>query len=293
MAAKIGSVLALSLIVAYPLPAFSATPADGEVTVASPALDKAVWTWVDQVDGEDVVFISRHAGGKWSARESVSSVGGVNVVPAVTTVGETDLVAVWTNYSGPQAMLRYRRLADGVWSEETQYHSGLSSNTAPTVAQDGDGRLWMVWSGFSGISDDIYYTIWEGGAFAPARAITSNEVPDVFPVLGVNGESGRPWVQWQQFTDQGYVWVESTWDGAVWTEAVPVPAEVVEESARAERGATHRAAAASTLENGDTSQSADMEIEIPPFISTPQSASLHLPGFSVQSLPVRNMINSD
>jgi hypothetical protein len=293
MAAKIGSVLALSLIIAYPFAAFSISPSVNEVVVDSSVLDKAVWTWVDQVDGEDVVFISRHAGGQWSARETVSSRGGVNVVPAVTTVGATDLVAVWTNYSGPQAMIRYRRLLDGVWSEETQYHSGLSSNTAPTVAQDDDGRLWMVWSGFSGISDDIYYTTWEGGTFAPAQAITSNDVPDVLPVLGVDGESGRPWVQWQQFADQGYVWVESTWDGAAWTEAVPVSAEVVEESARAERGTPHRRAGGSTPETGGGTESADREIEIPPFITHPQSASLHLPGFSVQSLPVRTMVNND
>jgi hypothetical protein len=293
MVAKIGSVLALSLIIAYPLAALSVSPSGDEVAVDSSALDKAVWTWVDQVDGEDVVFISRHAGGKWSARETVSSRGGINVVPAVTTVGGTDLVAVWTNYSGPQAMLRYRRLLDGVWSEETQYHSGLSSNTAPTVAQDGDGRLWMVWSGFSGISDDIYFTTWEGGAFAPARAITSNDVPDVSPVLGVDGGSGRPWVQWQQFTDRGYVWVESTWDGAAWAEAIPVSAGAVEQSAKAENGTLHRRTEGSTPENEGGKASADMEVEIPPFITTPQSASLHLPGFSVQSLPVRNMVNGD
>jgi len=48
-------------------------------------------------------------------------------------------------------------------------------------------------------------------------------------------------------------------------------------------------AADSTEETVKTADGGQLEIEIPEFITQPQSASIHIPGHGVQSLPVRSV----
>ena len=106
-----------------------------------------------------------------------------------------------------------------------------------------------------------------------------------------------PWVQWLQFSPSGYNKYETTWDGSAWTEPVRVAAE--EKSATAASTANARALPARKLAaSGDapatsTEEDGTLRIEIPPFVTSPESASLHIPGYPVRSLPVRSMTDAE
>jgi hypothetical protein len=261
--------------------------------------DKAVWAWADRVGNDNVIFISRKVGGVWTSPETISEQGGINVVPAVSSSGNgDDLFTVWTNHNNSQAQLRYRQLKAGAWTEEQEFYSGLVSNTAPTLADDASGTLWMVWAGYNGISDEIYYSRWNGSSFDSARAITANDVPDILPVLGIDEQSGLPWIQWLQYTESGYRKFETSWNGSSWS--VPIGVESQDSPAStATSGSTTQKARATlpTKKVGDsganatnnTEEGGEVVIEIPAFVTMPESASVHIPGYSVRSLPVRSM----
>lgn len=261
--------------------------------------DKAVWAWADRVGKDNMVFISRKVGGVWTAPETISEQGGINVVPAVSSNGNGDnLFAVWTNHSNSQAQLRYRQLKAGAWTEEQEYYSGLVSNTAATLADDASGHLWMVWAGYNGISDEIYYSRWNGASFDSAKAITANDVPDILPILGIDEQSGHPWIQWLQYTDSGYKRFETCWNGSNWSEPIRVETQEATTSpatsgstALKARSAlpTKKVGGSGATTTPSNEDGGEMEIEIPAFVTMPDSASVHIPGYSVRSLPVRSM----
>jgi hypothetical protein len=245
---------------------------------------KAVWAWAGQSGSEDAIFISRKVGTTWEEPQKVSTGEGVNIVPAVANPVADDLIVVWSNYTGSQAQLRYRHLQDGQWSEEKEYYTGLSSNMAPSVGVDRTGKIWLVWAGFNGVNDEIYFATWNETSFTTAQALTANDIPDIQPVLGIDGTTGTPWVQWQQFSENGYVELESTWNGSAWSDPVLVTAEVSSTSATEEPAAADQQLTTKKAQTDD-----QLEIEIPSFVANPESASIHVPGYAVQSLPIRRV----
>ncbi len=279
--------------------------APGNATAKAAATDsgKAVWAWAEQSGGENAIFISRQVGEAWEKPQKISVKEGVNVVPTVANTSGENLMVVWTNFTGNQAQLRYRQLQDGRWSEEKEYYTGLTSNTSPSVSVDRTGKIWVAWAGFNGISDEIYYSSWNGTSFATATAITANDIPDIQPVLGIDEGTGRPFLQWLQFSQKGYMKYESTWNGSAWSKPILVP--VVDASSTAGETTTGTAktvvmkkASAATKTANSANQSSktaaaanQLEIEIPEFITVPESASIHIPGYTVHSLPVRSVVD--
>lgn len=274
----------------------------------TPPVTNGVWAWDDTSEDTHAVFISRQAGSEWMEPERVSDNEGVNVVPTVIKTTEKNLFVIWSSFIGQQAQLRYRQYKKGVWAEESEYYTGLTSNTSPSAAMDKDGKVWLVWAGYNGISDDIYYTTWNGDSFDTARPLTANDVPDIQPILGIDEETGHPRLQWQQFAENGYITVEASWNGSTWSKPVelPAPAAATETTAPVEPAlsATPRSLSlkkagftAATTRDSRTADHAgqaekDFEIDIPPFINHPESASIHIPGHAIQSLPVRSIIEN-
>lgn len=299
-----GKRLCLSILIFFTvlLEICSANPTNSE---KPPILvtEGAVWAWSEVNNNQLAVFISQQDGVAWREPEKISNNKDLNLVPVVTKTSTQDLIVIWSAFNGEQSQLHYKEFKDGVWLEEKEYYSGLTSNTAPTVGIDKEGELWLAWAGFNGVNDEIYYTRWDGSAFETARAITSNNVPDILPVLGVDEDTKILWIQWQQFTEKGYIEYETTWNGTNWTEPVVVNSEnetgTPQETTTTQNRLLKRPVVLTSVENATSdkltgqivTKNQNHEIEIPTFVSYLSSASIHIPGYAVQSLPVRNMLS--
>lgn len=280
--------------------------------VAAPGSGHAVWAWAGTSGGEDAVFISRQVGLEWEEPQKISANEGVNIVPSAINTSAEGLMVVWSTFTGNRAQLHYRQLKNGEWTEEKEFYTGLTSNMAPSVGVDGFGKIWLVWAGFNGISDEIYYSSWNGTAFATAKAMTANGVPDIQPVLGIDELTGTPWVEWQHYSESGYVKFISSWNGSAWSEPVPasaiqappaatqppLPVAAIEKTTPpTKRVLLVKKSAVAGNAGGSGNQTAnaektdeDLEIEIPAFVTNPDSATIHIPGHAVQSLPVRSVM---
>lgn len=271
----------IALTIAYLFPAHSFANESSDTPVDTD-LKGALWTWAEETDGEQAIFLSKHNGDDWELPVKISNNDSYNVVPSVTKTENDDLWIVWSSFNGQQSKLIYKRQLNGVWSEEDIYYSGLSSNTAPSIGIDKTGKVWLVWAGFDGISDEIYFTTWNGLAFEPGKPITSNSIPDVLPVLGFNDDD-QPTVQWQQFSTTGYIEHTVTWTGDEWTD--PTPVLKASETTTSDSAADDTEVANKQVKTVQNS----IELELPDFITYPDSAAIHIPSNPVQSLPVRKM----
>jgi hypothetical protein len=251
-------------------------------------IENGIWTWSDDAGSRHAIFISRQDGEIWDDAEEISTNDGINVAPAAIGNGGKDVLVVWSSFTGQQSQLHYRLYQDDRWKEEIIYYSGLDSNTAPAVALDGDGRLWLVWAGYNGVSDEIFYSIWQGDGFAEALPITASGIPDILPILGVDPTTGYPWIRWQRYSNEGYHLYQANWTGDAWSEAelVTVNDEALDND---QAIALMLGLLAEELgeKGGDTE--AEFFIEIPDFITTPGTAAVHIPGYAVQSLPLRTL----
>lgn len=298
MIQRIRNYSALSMILLFSLPIFASANQDPEALETTSSQD-AIWVWAERNENQHAILLSRSVDGTWEEPEKISDNDAINVVPAVTKMDGKSLLVVWSAFKNGQAQLLFKFQEDGGWSEEIVYYTGLSSNTAPSVAVDGDGKAWLVWAGFNGLNDEIYYSTWDGSGFDTPTAITSNGVPDILPVLGFDASTGSPWIQWRQFTPTGYVDYQSHWEEGEWSKpaAVPIgenpdyaPRENTAEQRHALVKKTVAPAGVEETPAENSSRIAEVEIEIPEFVTEPDSASIHQPGQEIQSLPVRSMI---
>ena len=247
-----------------------------------------IWVWADQSAEEHAIFLSRQSGSTWGKVEKLTNNDVVNVVPAVTKTADGKIFVVWSAFRDGEAQLRYKISNGSQWSEEQILYTGLTSNTAPAVCVDDSGTIWIAWAGFNGVNDEIYFTNNKNGEFSTATAITDNEIPDILPVLGIDDTTGTPWLEWQQFAPAGYVSYEAAWNGSQWSPPVLVSTE--DDSADLTVNKGHADLLNRTARQNDgMSGPNEVEIEIPDFVTSLDSASLHVPGYAVQSLPVRNM----
>lgn len=274
--------LILSVLILFFL---SSTGSATEISTPDPAKD-TIWTWADRSEDQHAIFLSIQNGTEWEKPVKISNNEALNVVPSVTRTANGNLWVVWSAFDGQQSFLLYKRFIDNEWTEEMTYYTGLGSNTAPSVIVDNSGKVWLVWAGFDGISDEIFYTTWNGTEFSPAVSITSNTIPDILPVIGFNGETNSLWINWKQFRKDGYIPYSSNWTGTEWTEPKPVSLEP--ESMTPVKEIIFRTTAEG-VESTTVSTENQQEIEIPSFITSPESASIHIPGYEIQSLPVREM----
>lgn len=239
-----------------------------------------IWVWADSLEGRNEIFLTRGVGEEWATPEKLSANIAVNVVPAAIKLLDGRVFVVWSAFEGGQSKIVYRiEGADG-WGEETVFPSDLTQNTAPTAATDSEGNVWLIWAGFNGLSDEIFYSIWDGTEFTTAVALTNNDIPDILPVVGYDRETKTLWIEWQQFTKNGYVFYQVTNNDGNWSE----PAEVNKEDDSASQQQ-------STVEQvgQKEDETGTFELVIPEVVTDVESASVHIPGNAIQALPMRSI----
>lgn len=271
----------------FVLSAHSASASQNATEVAPPLdIKNGIWVWADYSNDQHAIFLNEQDNEEWGSTIKLTDNEAVNVVPAVSRTSSGKIFVVWSAFKDGEAQLHYKISNGKSWGEEKIFYSGLTSNTAPAICIDDNGVTWLAWAGFNGVNDEIYYTNNKTGDFVTARPITDNNVPDILPVLGIDDETGLPWLEWQQFSADGYVTYEAAWNGSEWSE----PTTVSTEETDSDTSSSHAFLLNRTATQGTTAtDSEEVEIEIPEFVSSLDSASLHIPGYGVQSLPVRNM----
>mgnify|MGYP001827810740 FL=1 len=225
--------------------------------------------WAEPTGHEYAIFYSSKNSGEWSRPVKLSDNDKLNVTPAIV-FDPTDIGwVVWAALEGSEIYLYYQRLRNQKWDRETKIDTGLSSNTSPTLLVDRLGTIWLAWAGNSGQNDEIFFSRWINGDFETPIQITYNLVPDVLPVLSMDETNRMPRIDWLQFCDSGNCPYYSKWTGDAWSEPSPV----------------------NTLEamvgNATASAFQEKKIQIPSFVKTPQSVSVHIDGDSIQSRPLR------
>jgi hypothetical protein len=248
-------------------------------------IENGIWAWSDDSGKGYAIFISRQEGKIWGEPEVISLSNGINVAPAVIGSPGEDSLIVWSSFTGEQSQLHYRLWSNGTWGDEIAYNSGLRSNTTPAVALDGTGRLWLVWTGFSGISDEIFFSFWQGEGFIEALPITVNDTPDILPILGIDNITGLPWTRWQRLSGDRYTLYQSAWNGESWSQAQPVLVDG-QNLGNEQATALLLGLLAEDLSNEEVIGD-EFAIDVPDFVTTPGSAAVHIPGYAVQSLPLR------
>lgn len=300
--------LAAILLIA-PTSLLANSPEEDGAEQVSATSTSTFWVWAEKRENQHAILLSRSEISEWEEIEQISDNDAINVVPAATVYKGQEIFIVWSAFKNGQSKLLYRYQEEGKWTDETVFHTGLSSNTAPTVAVDSKGKLWLVWVGFNGLNDEIYFSTWDGSEFSTPAPITNNAVPDILPVLGIDPETDLPWIQWQRFTTSGYVDYQAFIEDEEWTspalvtatteteEVEQTPAESMTEQRSALVKATAIQVTESTLQDNNVDEmevskpeATAVEIEIPEFVTEPDSASIYRPGYEIQSLPVRSMI---
>lgn len=179
-----------------------------------------VWSSGDG-DAQQIYFSSYQSGKRvWSDPVKVTNDSYRNGHPVIDA-GENDKrVLVWTAGTGSDYIIRYAVGKGDTWSEPASIPAQLQENLAPSVVIDKAGTTWVVWSANDGGQDEIYYAKNSGDSWSvPMRVNSGNDVPDILPVITLNGE-GTPQVTWQGYRHGVYVQLQSVWDGEAWSEEV-------------------------------------------------------------------------
>lgn len=213
-----------------------------------------------QGDGQQIYY-STYKKGKsaWSEPIQVTNDTYRNGHPVIDSGSDGKRVLVWTAATGSDYVVRYAVGKDASWSEPESIPSQLKENLAPSVVIDKSGTTWVAWSANDGGQDDIYFARFAKGSWTiPQRVNSSNDVPDILPVITLNAE-GTPEVTWQGYRHDAYVQLQSSWDGEKWSEEV----EVESATAETEDGASETAKYASVA-------------NMPSFVEHPEAAFLRV-----------------
>lgn len=236
----------------------------------------AVWS---QAQGNQYpVLLSHYKDGEWSAPEKLSVNNRLNLVPSVTSAQEGENWVVWSSVEDEQTNLYFKVSRNGTWSEEKKIETGFTSNTAPSITVDADGVVWLAWAAFDGQDDEIYTSNWNGTTFTPPQRISDNQVPDILPIMSFDTVANQLTVEWDGYASGTYESFQSSYSQGKWSK----PAEVREpDEQKATSGQTM------SLMTTDRPANESIEADLPEFLLSQPSLSLHLKGKMVQSMPAR------
>jgi acyl-CoA thioesterase-1 len=191
-------------------PAVELGPAGtGEDTALRAAADHNGRLWVAatrrDADG-DRLWVQRGTSRGWEPPLFVPGARGSVSRPAIAA-GTEELWVVWIVAAGDtnrgQAQLLAQRLGPSGWGP-VESVPVVGAPTQPSIAVDASrDSLTAVWAANDGVDAEIWTGDRREGSWTPARPLTSNQVPDLFPSIAA--QNGRTLVAWSTYADSKYL----------------------------------------------------------------------------------------
>ena len=265
---------ALSCLIMVIEPLISSVHAEQNTVPQENAL--AVWS---QAQGDEYpVLLTRQTNEGWSTPEKLSNNNNLNLVPTITNDKQNETWVIWSSTEGSNTYLLYKRTQNGQWSDEKKLETGFSSNTAPSIVVDSNNVLWLTWSAFDGQDDEIYSTFWNGSAFTTPVRVTDNQVPDILPIMSFDSASNTLSVEWQGYSNGTYETFQVSYNEGKW-----------------DKTTTSQKSQPQSITNGipagviaaDRFETETIDVNLPEFLLSQPSLSLHVKGKAIQSLPAR------
>ncbi|MGD8625431.1 MAG: SGNH/GDSL hydrolase family protein, partial [Anaerolineae bacterium] len=167
------------------------------------ATDGTLWlAWTaESLDGSQI-YLSRWDGHRWTAAEKLPLGPALEAeAPALAAAPGGALWLAWVGFDGLDDEIYASRWDGHDWSAPQRVSADDDQphlyDRQPRLAVAGDGTAWLAWTGHNdGADDEIYASRWDGGAWSPEQAVsTDDEGLDISPDLILDGQ-GRPWLAW-------------------------------------------------------------------------------------------------
>jgi lysophospholipase L1-like esterase len=174
------------------------------------------WT-AERRDGSEI-YLSRWDGHRWTTPQQLPRGPALEAeAPALAAAPGGALWLAWVGFDGLDDEIYASRWQAGDWSAPLQVSADDDQphlyDRQPRLAVAADGTAWLAWTGHNdGADDEIYAARWDGSAWSPEQAVsTDDETLDISPDLILDDE-GRPWLAWTARLDSRRRILVSYWD---------------------------------------------------------------------------------
>ena len=150
-----------------------------------------VWVaWSENINGSFQLFATRYSREEWAPAERLTSEGGSNLWPQLTSDGRRSVAVVWQGFRNNESVA-LGRLWDGKrWSAEQRFGEG--SSWMPQAAFGG-GKLWVAWDSYATGSYQIYAQEWKG----TVERVTTGDNFAAHASIAVDS-AGRPLIAFEE-----------------------------------------------------------------------------------------------
>lgn len=151
-----------------------------------------IWVaWPENVSGTFHLFVRRYSDDQWQPAERLSTEGGSNLWPDVTSDGRRNVVVVWQGFRNRQPAVLARMWDGKRWSVERRFGQG---NSWMPRAAFGGGKLWIVWDSYATGAYQAYAQEWKSNT---AERVTEGSQYSASASVAVDS-AGRPVVAWEE-----------------------------------------------------------------------------------------------
>ena len=160
--------------------------------------DGLVWVaWSsDRWDANAEICCQTFDGTNWSATYRLTADSGADLTPALVSMGDGTLWAVWASDRGGHFEIYYK-VFDGVsWSEDMMLAATSDDAGSPTVVRASDGEIWLAYCKANG----IFYKMFVGGQWSDEARLYSGVLMDCDPSLAQT-DDGRVWLAYASTRD--------------------------------------------------------------------------------------------
>ncbi len=175
--------------------------------------------WSDSDGQQEQIYFSSYVDGVWQKPVQLTEGNSLDYLPSTGKGGDGRTWVVWSSKQENTIALMYSVKSGNNWAQPRTIDTGMRSNTAVSLIVDQEDVPWIVWAGFDGNDDEIFWARWEDGQWgAPEHVAAANDVPDLLPVLSMDGQ-GVLSVRWQSFNGERYVSTSRSFIDGKWQES--------------------------------------------------------------------------